>query len=69
MRDAAVHAAVLEKFMNDAAVSGFTVENVTWSPVKGPEGNIEFLGHLVSSGEAGTVDIAAVVDEAHNTLV
>ncbi len=69
VRDAAVHAAVLEKFMNDAAVSGFTVENVTWSPVKGPEGNIEFLGHLVSSGEAGTVDIAAVVDEAHKTLV
>ena len=29
-----------------AAELGFTLRNLTFSPVKGPEGNIEFLGHL-----------------------
>jgi 23S rRNA (cytidine1920-2'-O)/16S rRNA (cytidine1409-2'-O)-methyltransferase len=42
---------------------------LTFSPVKGPEGNIEFLGHLTLADVTGIEpDTAAVVAEAHQTL-
>lgn len=69
VRDPAVHQEVLEHFVALADELGFTIRNLTFSPVKGPEGNIEFLGHL--SREAGTrnvPDLAALVAEAHETL-
>ena len=69
VRDPAVHLEVLEHFVALADELGFTIRNLTFSPVKGPEGNIEFLGHL--SREAGVrnvPDLAALVAEAHETL-
>ena len=44
VRDPAVHLEVLEHFLQHAANAGFTVLDVTFSPIKGPEGNIEYLG-------------------------
>ena len=42
---------------------------LTFSPVKGPEGNIEFLGHLtLADRESIEPDTANVVDQAHQTL-
>ena len=42
---------------------------MTFSPVKGPEGNIEFLGHLTLEDKPGIIpDTAAVVRDAHMTL-
>lgn len=46
VRDPAVHVEVLEDFLALARGLGFTVRALTYSPVKGPEGNIEFLAHL-----------------------
>ena len=46
VRDAAVHEEVLQNFISLAKSLGFTIRNLTVSPVKGPEGNIEFLAHL-----------------------
>lgn len=46
VRDAAVHEEVLRNFISLAKSLGFTIRNLTFSPVKGPEGNIEFLAHL-----------------------
>ena len=46
VRDPAVHREVLETFVATARDLGFTILNLTFSPVKGPEGNIEFLAHL-----------------------
>lgn len=69
VREPAVHQEVLEHFVALADELGFTIRNLTFSPVKGPEGNIEFLGHL--SREAGVrnvPDLAALVAEAHETL-
>ena len=69
VRDPAVHREVLQGFLDTAASLGFTVRNLTFSPVKGPEGNIEFLGHL--SKEAGTSfvpDCASIVSAAHEAL-
>ncbi|GHV17450.1 TlyA family rRNA (cytidine-2'-O)-methyltransferase [Clostridia bacterium] len=47
VRDPAVHEAVLDKFGRDAAESGWSVKAMTFSPVRGPEGNIEYLAHLI----------------------
>ena len=46
VRDIATHIEVLDQFLETAGNLGFTVVDLTYSPVKGPEGNIEFLGHL-----------------------
>lgn len=69
VRDPAVHQEVLEHFVALADELGFTIRNLTFSPVKGPEGNIEFLGHLSREAGARNVpDLAALVAEAHETL-
>ena len=69
VRDPAVHAEVLENFLALAAQLQFTVRNLTFSPVKGPEGNIEFLGHLSMLPDGGIQpDVKALVAAAHETL-
>lgn len=69
VRDAAVHAEVLEAFLALAAQLGMTVRNLTFSPVKGPEGNIEFLGHLSMLPDGAIEpDVKALVAAAHDVL-
>ena len=69
VRDAAVHEEVLNSFLSLAAELGLTVRNLTFSPVKGPEGNIEFLGYLSMLPQgAMTPDVKAIVAAAHETL-
>lgn len=69
VRDPAVHREVLEAFMDMAASVGFTLKNLTFSPVKGPEGNIEFLAHLSKApGEPVRPDAAELVRQAHSAL-
>ena len=47
----------------------FKILGLTFSPVKGPEGNIEFLAHLSLDDVAGIrPDTALVVDQAHSAL-
>ncbi|MDR0889984.1 MAG: TlyA family RNA methyltransferase [Oscillospiraceae bacterium] len=69
VRDANVHEMVLNSFVNLARELGLTIKNLTFSPVKGPEGNIEFLGHL-SLLPDGCIrpNIPALVALAHETL-
>lgn len=69
VREPEIHREVLEGFLSLVDKLGMTLAALTYSPVKGPEGNIEFLGHLkMESGEAANVDISALVDEAHRNL-
>lgn len=69
VRDAATHKEVLDDFVELANNLGFTILGLTFSPVKGPEGNIEFLGHLTLNEQQGIVaDTALVVQQAHQTL-
>lgn len=69
VRDPAVHVDVLQNFLALADSLHFTVRNLTFSPVKGPEGNIEFLAHLsMQPGQAQIPDVAALVAQAHETL-
>ena len=69
VRDPTVHTEVLQAFLALAQSIYFTVKNLTYSPVKGPEGNIEFLGHLSMCPEGGIVpDVPAIVAAAHEML-
>lgn len=69
VREKSTHREVLESFVELADFLEFKILGLTFSPVKGPEGNIEFLGHLsLDAVEGIRPDIAAVVDQAHETL-
>ncbi len=66
VRDPAVHLEVLEHFLEHAANADFTVKDITFSPIRGPEGNIEYLGYLqAGAGEAFTGDLKALVEASH----
>ena len=69
VRDPDTHKEVLDDFLALTRELGFTVLGLTFSPVKGPEGNIEFLAHLTLDDVAGIQpDTADVVSKAHETL-
>lgn len=69
VRDPAVHKEVLDDFVALTKEIGFKILGLTFSPVKGPEGNIEFLAHLTLSDVAGIEpDTVKVVSDAHETL-
>jgi 23S rRNA (cytidine1920-2'-O)/16S rRNA (cytidine1409-2'-O)-methyltransferase len=69
VREPAIHKEVLDSFVELANSLEFKILGLTFSPVKGPEGNIEFLGHLSLDDVAGIQpDTAAVVADAHATL-
>lgn len=69
VRDKKVHLEVLEHFFDHAEAAGFTVLGITWSPIRGPEGNIEYLGWLsAGEGEAWRGDLDVIVEESHSLL-
>lgn len=69
VRDPAVHLEVLEHFLQHAKANHFTVLGITYSPIRGPEGNIEYLGFLRKSDEEDEpVDLNAVVEASHSAL-
>ena len=69
VRDPAVHKEVLDDFVALTKEINFKILGLTFSPVKGPEGNIEFLAHLTLADTDGMEpDTALVVSQAHEKL-
>ena len=69
VRDPAVHLEVLEAFLEHAKESNFTVLGITYSPIRGPEGNIEYLGYLKSGDWVETTfDLQGLVEQSHAAL-
>lgn len=69
VRDPAVHLEVLEQFLCHVKESGFFVKGLTFSPIRGPEGNIEYLGYLTVREQAEwKEDLRALVKESHESL-
>ena len=73
VRDPKVHEEVIEMVISYASGIGFEIKNLEFSPIKGPEGNIEYLLHLKKREEGFVqtefpVNIKAVVAEAHGVL-
>jgi len=75
VREKSTHLEVIQKVMTFAAGLGFQILNLEFSPIKGPEGNIEYLLHLQNGfpeQEAGalrlTKSAVEVVEAAHQNL-
>lgn len=70
VRDPQVHLEVLEHFLIHAKESDFTVIGITYSPIRGPEGNIEYLGFLQcgATNDQPEFDLQALVAESHAVL-
>jgi len=69
VRDPQTHKEVLDGFVEIVAACGFKILGLTFSPVKGPEGNIEFLAHLTLADVVGIEpDTDFVVAQAHENL-
>ena len=69
VRDPAVHKEVLDNFVALTQQTEFKILGLTFSPVKGPEGNIEFLAHLTLADKPGIEpDTELVVSQAHAAL-
>lgn len=71
VREAATHREVIEAASGFAVQNGFSAVGLNFSPIKGPEGNIEFLMHVrkcVQPEGLPQRTIEAVVSKAHESL-
>ncbi len=70
VRDRKVHEEVIHMVMDFASSIGFVLCNLEFSPIKGPEGNIEYLLHLSkdTNKQQGKINVEAIVDASHGTL-
>jgi len=68
VRNPSVHKSVLDKFITEAEAAGFSVTAIYYSPVRGPEGNIEYLALLSVSGVSANFDTAEIVKKANSDL-
>ena len=69
VREAATHREVIEAASGFAVQNGFSAVGLDFSPIKGPEGNIEYLGYLKKCDEPdGSFDLPALVAESHSQL-
>lgn len=70
VREKSTHLEVIEKVIAYAKSIGFTVLNLDYSPIKGPEGNIEYLLYLTKdiSQKENPVSPKGVVENAHQSL-
>jgi 23S rRNA (cytidine1920-2'-O)/16S rRNA (cytidine1409-2'-O)-methyltransferase len=68
VRDPATHAGAVRDVIAAFDAAGLRCRALTYSPIKGPAGNIEFLFGAQRDGEAAAIDVAGVVREAHEAL-
>lgn len=74
VREKETHLEVINRVVDYASTIGFNILHLEYSPIKGPEGNIEYLLHLRENTEKAVDDINTIVDpeqvvmDAHNHL-
>lgn len=68
VKSAETHQRVLEAVIGVVSGEGLVVRGLTWSPIKGPEGNIEFWIHATRVGEDVELDPQLLVADAHRVL-
>lgn len=73
VRDKSVHLDVLKKIVTFAQQEGYQLLDLTYSPITGGDGNIEFLAHLgwkneKEESESINVELESVVEDAHHDL-
>ncbi len=70
VRDRKVHEEVILTVTDFCLANGFSVQGLTFSPIKGPEGNIEYLVYIRKGGKTVNIniDVRALTEQAHETL-
>ena len=70
VRELSTHIEVVQMCVDSAMANGFRTLHLSYSPIKGPEGNIEYLLHITKdeSRENEEFDIRALVEESHSAL-
>ena len=73
VREKSVHLEVIERVAAFAGSIGFEALHLEFSPIKGPEGNIEYLLHLKNHTDGATflndgIQAREIVEKAHETL-
>ena len=68
VRDASVHREVIAKVLDFADLAGFAVRGLTFSPIKGPEGNIEYLVFLQKDARTAGMEAPDTEQEAEEGL-
>lgn len=71
VRDTKVHEEVIEMIMEYAVSIGFSLLHLDFSPIRGPEGNIEYLLHLMNRANSSRIDntiISETVSASHESL-
>ena len=69
VKDPSAHLEVIQNIVGFAQESGLIICGLTYSPIKGPEGNIEYLICFSSGGETVSLDIGKTVSDAHQFAV
>ena len=65
VKDKAVHKNLLKEFFEELKIYDYKLSDITFSPIKGKSGNVEYLLHLNGNGKK-KVDITKVVEDAFN---
>ena len=68
IKDEKIHVSILENLVEFFAENDFVLLDLTYSPIKGPKGNIEYLAHLANKGEKIEPDVKALVSKAFSEL-
>ncbi len=70
VRELSTHVEVVEMIVDYARANGFRTLHLSYSPIKGPEGNIEYLLHITKDENRDNeeFDIKALVEESHSAL-
>lgn len=63
VRDISVHKEVVKNIIDFAIAIGLLVKGLTFSPIKGPEGNIEYLAYLCNYDDNTIKDINMIIDD------
>lgn len=66
VRDKNVHIEVIKNVLEFTRNIGFSVSDVTYSPIKGPEGNIEYLMYINKAGNDNEIDVENIVENSHS---
>jgi len=66
VRDINVHKEVIEEVISFTKEIGFKVLGLDYSPIKGPEGNIEYLMFIGKTGDNADININEIVENSHS---
>ena len=69
VRDPAVHAEVIQNVLDFTRELGLKISAVTFSPIRGPEGNIEYLMYFSKNGEDNEIDVEGIVIQSHEVAI